>query len=163
MKKIEIFGKNHLEKCEIERAGCRGLLVKDGKLLLSYETVTDQWMIPGGGFEEGEDEKSCLIREMEEETGLLVSPSECLLEIDEYYDEWKFVNRYFLCQATGKGKISLTQQEKEVGLEPRWLPIEEILEIFSRHADYEGKNEMRRGMYYREFTALNELMPHILA
>ncbi|MBO4688812.1 MAG: NUDIX domain-containing protein [Clostridiales bacterium] len=163
MKTIEIHGLNSFDTWEKERTACRGLVVKDGKLLLSYETVTDQWMIPGGGLEEGEDEKNCLIREMEEETGLLVEPSDCLLEIDEFYEEWKFVSRYFLCTVVGEGKIAMTEREIEVGMEPRWLPIDEITEIFSRHADYTDTDEMRRGMYLREYTALKELMPMLIA
>ncbi|MBO4475084.1 MAG: NUDIX domain-containing protein [Clostridiales bacterium] len=163
MKTIEIHGLNSYKTWEIERTACRGLVVKNGKLLLSYETVTDQYMIPGGGLEDGEDEKTCLIREMEEETGLLVAPSDCLLEIDEYYEEWKFVSRYFICKVTGEGKISMTEREIEVGMEPRWLPIEEITEIFSKHADYTDTDEMRRGMYLREYTALQELMPLLTA
>ena len=162
MKTIEIHGLNTFDHWDKERTACRGLLIEDGKLLLSYETVTDQWMIPGGGLEEGEDEKTCLIREMEEETGLIVSTSECMLQIDEYYEDWKFVSRYFLCTVKGQGKISMTEGEKEVGMEPRYLPIEKIMEIFSRHADYTETNEMRRGMYLREYTALSELIPGLL-
>ena len=43
-------------------------------------------------------------------------------------------------------------------MEPRWLPVEEALAIFSRHADYAATDEMRRGMYLREFTALSALV-----
>ncbi|MDD6035458.1 MAG: hypothetical protein PUC30_04605 [Lachnospiraceae bacterium] len=42
-------------------------------------------------------------------------------------------------------------------MEPRWLPIEEITAIFSQHHSYAETDEMRRGMYLREYTALREL------
>ena len=43
-------------------------------------------------------------------------------------------------------------------MEPRWLAIEEIIEIFSNHQSYASTDEMRRGMYLREYTALCEIL-----
>jgi ADP-ribose pyrophosphatase len=80
----------------------RGIILRDSFILMSYETLTDQWMIPGGGLEEGEDERACCAGEVAEEPGLLVEPSACALEIDEYYQNRKWVNRYFFCEVTGK-------------------------------------------------------------
>ena len=159
MKTIEIHGLNSYENWENERTACRGIIVQNGKILLSYETVTDQWMIPGGGLEEGEDERECCARELLEETGIKIRPSACVLEIDEFYEDWKFVSKYFLGTVEGEGEIHLTDREIEVGMEPRWLSVQEIMEIFSHHADYAETDEMRRGMYLREYTALSELLP----
>ena len=159
MKTIEIHGLNSYEYWENERTACRGIVVQNGKILLSYETVTDQWMIPGGGLEEGEDERECCARELLEETGIKIRPSACVLEIDEFYEDWKFVSKYFLGTVEGEGEIHLTDREIEVGMEPRWLSVQEIMEIFSHHADYADTDEMRRGMYLREYTALSELLP----
>ena len=103
----------------------------------------------------------CVIRETTEETGYVIKPSECLLEIDEYYEDWKWVNRYFFGEITGETERNLTEREKEVGMEPGWMPVEEIVEIFSKHADYTDTDEMRRGMYLREYTALKEILEEI--
>ena len=157
MKVIEIFGENNFGEWTKTRAACRAIIVKDGKLLLSYETKTDQWMIPGGGLEEGESETDCCVREGCEETGILVHPSECVLEIDEYYEDCKYIDRYFLCEIVGAGKRNLTPREAEVGMEPRWMPTEEIKSIFGQYQSYAATDEMRRGMYLREYTALCEL------
>ena len=157
MKTIEIIGDNYLGKWTETRTACRGIILQDKRILMSYETMTGQWMIPGGGIESGEDEGSCCAREVAEETGTLVQPSECVLEIDEYYENWKWVNRYFFCDIYGKTEIKLTDREKEVGMEPRWISVDEIVNIFSKHADYADTDEMRRGMYLREYTALSEL------
>ena len=43
-------------------------------------------------------------------------------------------------------------------MEPRWLDISEIKNIFSQYDSYKGIDEMRSGMYLREYTALNELI-----
>ena len=85
-----------------------------------------------------------------------------MLEIDEYYEDWKWVNRYFLGEVVGDTEVQLTKREQEVGMEPRWLPVDEILDIFSKHQMYVDIDEMRRGMYLREYTALKEILPNLM-
>ena len=156
MKSIEIIGANYAGNWDRARRACRAILAKDGKILCSYETVTDQWMIPGGGLEDGESEEACCIREVREETGFLIRPSECFLEIDEYYQHERFISRYFTGEITGETERLLTAWERETGMEPRWIPLEEILKIFSQYASYAETDQMRRGLYYREYRALCE-------
>lgn len=158
MKTIDIVGDNYFGKWDKTRTACRGIIIENSKILLSYETVTDQWMIPGGGLEENENDKECCIREVAEETGMLVDVSECMLEIDEYYEDWKWINKYFICKVTGTTETKLTQRERKVGMEARWLPVDAIKDIFSKHNSYAETDEMRRGMYLREYTALMELV-----
>lgn len=157
MKIIEIIGDNYCGAWEKSRTACRGIVLKENKILMSYETVTDQWMIPGGGIEDGEGEQDCCVREIAEETGIRVEPSECALQIDEYYGNVKWVNKYFLCKVVGKTERNLTDREKEVGMEPRWALLEDIVRLFSKHEDYKGSNVLRQGMYYREYVALEQL------
>ena len=59
MKIINITGDNYAGHWDHTRMACRAVIIKEGKMLLSYETVTDQWMIPGGGIEGSESEKEC--------------------------------------------------------------------------------------------------------
>ncbi len=158
MKTINIVGDNYFGKWNKTRTACRGIIIENSKILLSYETVTDQWMIPGGGLEENESDRECCIREVAEETGILVDVSECMLEINEYYEDWKWINKYFFCKVTGTTETKLTQREQKVGMEARWLPVDEIKDIFSKHNSYAETDEMRRGMYLREYTALMELV-----
>ena len=155
---VRIVGDNYFGRWNKTRTACRGIVLRDNRLLLSYETVTGQWMLPGGGLEAGEDERECCIREVAEETGFRVRVSDCVLEIDEYYENFKWVNLYFFGEVTGETGIRLTEREKEVGMKPRWLPPDEIIDIFSKHASYAETDEMRRGMYLREYTALTRLL-----
>ena len=157
MKVLNIYGEGYDGQEAKPRIACRAVIRKDRELLLSYETKTDQWMLPGGGLENGETDAECCVREVEEETGILVEPMDCFLEIHEYFPDSQWVNRYFLCNEVGEGHRQLTQQEIRVGMEPRWLPFEEIKEIFGAYPAYAETDEMRRGLYYREFTALCEL------
>ncbi|NEP84977.1 MAG: NUDIX hydrolase [Okeania sp. SIO3B3] len=58
-----------------------GLIVDGGKLLLAkrgIEPFLGYWDIPGGFLEDGEHPEAGLIREMQEETHLLVEPVELL-------------------------------------------------------------------------------------
>ena len=108
--------------------------------------------------EDNESDEECCLREIKEETGKLIRVSDCKLEIDEFYEDFKFVSKYFIGEVIGEASRNLTKREIEVGMEPRWLPIEEIMEIFSHHQSYALTDEMRRGMYLREYTALCEIL-----
>ena len=77
---------------------------------------------------------------------------------DEYYENMKYESRYFFGRIVGKTKTNLTDREKEVGMVPRFLPVTEIMDIFAQHDSYAQTDEMRRGMYLREYTALHELL-----
>lgn len=158
MKIIDIVGDNYLSKWNKTRTACRGIVIENSEILLSYESVTGQWMIPGGGLEENESEADCCIREVAEETGILVNASECLLEIDEYYENWKLISKYFICKVKGTTNTKLTEREQKVGMEARWLSVDNAKNIFSKHASYTETDEMRRGLYLREYMALCELV-----
>lgn len=158
MDRLDIIGENYCGEWKHTRTACRGIIIEDGALLLSYETLTGQWMLPGGGLEPGESEAECCAREVAEETGRLIRTSESILEIDEYYETWKYVNRYFTGETVGWAEKKLTMREKEAGMEPRWLPLDQIIGIFADHARYAKTDEMRRGMYLREYTALQTFL-----
>lgn len=161
MKTVHIYGDNRFERHTKVRAACRGVVIRDGKILLSYEVNTDQWMIPGGGIETEESEESCCVRELAEETGFLVKPLQSYLKIHEYYEDWLYTSSYFICQVMEQTESKLTRREKEVGMEPRWIPLEEAVSIFSKHQDYTGQEE-KRGMYLREYLALTEYQNAVL-
>ena len=153
MKTIEIIGKNFRSAANT-RIACRGIVAEKGKILLSHETRTDWWMIPGGGLEGEESNEDCCIREVLEETGLRVSPEECFLELKECYGDWCFISYFFRCAITGQGARQLTEQEAIRGLMPEWVTLEEALDIFGAHESYAGINEEKRGLYLREYRAL---------
>ena len=154
MKIIDIYGENRFEQYTKVREACRGIVIKNDKILLTYEVNTGQWFIPGGGLEINESLEDCCIRELAEETGYIVKPKKQYLTINEYYEEWLFVSHYYICDYVGETKRALTEREIEVGLEPRWISLEEAIDIFSKHQDYADKNEMKRGAYLREYKAL---------
>ena len=50
MKTAEILGANRFETFSRTHAGSRAVVVRDGMILLSHETVTGWRLIPGGGL-----------------------------------------------------------------------------------------------------------------
>ena len=157
MKETVIYGENRHQEATRTRIACRGVILRDGNILLVYEANLDKYLIPGGGVEEGEDLEQCCIREMAEETGTVVQPMQHYLTIHEYYGQWHLISHYFLCDILGKTEQHLTDYEATAGMVPKWLPLEEAKELFSGYSGWEGADEMKRGAYLREYTALNAL------
>ena len=153
MKVINIYGENRHENYTKVREACRGIVIENDKILLTYEVNTDQWFIPGGGVEEGESNECCCVRELAEETGYVVATNNHYLTINEYYEDWLFISHYYVCERIDETTRALTEREAMVGLEPRWICLNEALDIFSKHQDY-ADNEMKRGAYLREYKAL---------
>lgn len=157
METINIYGANRFADFTKVRDACRGIVIRDGMILLTYEVNTDQWFIPGGGLEGEETIQQCCIRELAEETGFVVNPLYHFATINEFYEEWKYISNYFICEITGETDRVLTEREAEVGLEPRWIPLKDAVTIFSKHQEY-ALDEMKRGGYLREYKALLAFM-----
>lgn len=155
---IEIYGDNYMDYFSNTRVACRGIVINDGNILLVYAKNSDVWMIPGGGAENEEEETSCVKREISEETGYVVDPTKCVLEIDEYYENEKYISKYFLCNIVGQSKAQLTEQEAKAGLESKWIPIKDAIDIFRKHQQYAAEDEMKRGIYLREYLALRRII-----
>jgi ADP-ribose pyrophosphatase YjhB (NUDIX family) len=56
------------------RPGVAAVIFEDGRVLLQRRDDTGRWGLPGGGVEPGESVRQAVIREVREETGLLVEP-----------------------------------------------------------------------------------------
>lgn len=158
MKTLEILGANRFETYTKTRGGSRAVIIRDGQILLSHETESGWWLLPGGGMEDGETPEECVVREVWEETGLIVRPTEQFLTLHEYYEEYRYISHYFVCEVTGEDQTHLTEEEKRRGLVPEWIPLQEAMDLFSKHESYAAINEEKRGSYLREYMALSEFM-----
>jgi len=155
-KTIEIHGANAYKTFSKIRVGCRGVVIKGFRMLISHEINADYYLIPGGGLEENETPQECCVREVCEETGYIVRPTCHFLTLNEYYEDCKYISHYFICDIIGKSKQNLTSNEITRGLVPEWVDIDKMLEIYSKHNDFAATNEEKRGAYLREYTALTE-------
>lgn len=158
MKTLEIIGDNHFEKWTKHRIAARGIVISEDKILLTYEKSTDIYNIPGGGAEANETLEECCAREITEETGKIVTVSKEFLVMNEYYEEWLFETHFYVCKVISEASIKLSPREKKVGMISKWVNINEALSIFSKHQDYATTDEEKRGIYLREYAALNELV-----
>lgn len=160
MKIINVYCENYNENPTKVREACRAIIVKDNNILISYETNTDQLMIPGGGIELGETHEQCLIREVEEETGFIVELKDKVLLINEYYGDTLWINHYYLCSIVGNGSIKLSQTEIQEGMIAKWVDLNECLNIFEsyKHDPCCGTGVFKVGLYKREYIALTEYM-----
>lgn len=147
------YAKTYSDPPERIRPSARGILVENGKILLSYEKNTGVYMSPGGGLEEGETLEECCIREIREETGIEVKPLKHFVTIDEHCFETVYNSNYFICEKTGKSEPSLTETEIEHGITAVWVSIDEALEIFGGYA---SKREDIASLYLREFTVISK-------
>lgn len=65
--------------------GVGAVVLRDGRLLLvrrGNEPLRGRWVVPGGRVEWGERLEEAVVREVREETGILVRPREVLLVLD---------------------------------------------------------------------------------
>ena len=140
-KTVEIYGANVQKAFSKVSVKCRGMVIKDSRILISHEVNTDYYSIPGGGLEAGETLEECCAREVREETGYIVKPDLHFLTINTYYNDCKNISHYFLCDIIGKTEQSLTTEEIELGLISNWMDTEKILELFSKYDDFVSLDE----------------------
>lgn len=152
---INQYSKTFKEPIRKRREACRGLVTKNGQILLIHELNKDVYMSPGGGVEKGETLPQCCERELMEEAGLKVKVGEHLFTINEYVFDELFIANYFLCEITGTGTQALTPTEIDHGVTPEWVDIETAIEIFSH---YKEKTPDHESLYLREYTILNKAL-----
>jgi ADP-ribose pyrophosphatase YjhB (NUDIX family) len=101
------------------------VLDQEGKVALCHATKKGgYYKLPGGGVEEGEDERAALDRECEEEIGCHVTVVAELGTITEYRKPAKLlqVSHCYLAKVEGeKGTPQLTPEEIADGFETVWL------------------------------------------
>ena len=89
-----------------ERPSVRGIIIKDGKILMIHSLKYDYYKLPGGGIEKGESYEEALIREVSEESGYVLKPDSIrefgyVRRISKGMIEDIFIqdNYYFVCEA----------------------------------------------------------------
>ena len=157
MKKLQLINDDYLGHVEHLRHACRGILIYDGKVLLSFEAKNNKYMIPGGGVDEGESFAECCEREMLEETGIKVSATEEYLAVEELFLDWRHINHFFICELIeDTGVQHLTDGEKEADYKAVWMQVNEALEMFGNYERFHDTAIEDYGLYRREYIALKE-------
>jgi mutator protein MutT len=94
---------------EVPLVGVGAVIVDHGRVLLvqrGTEPMKGRWSIPGGLVEVGESLTAAVLREVREETGLIVESVELIELLDRIYHEesrvrYHYVIADYLCRVTG--------------------------------------------------------------
>jgi 8-oxo-dGTP diphosphatase len=107
----------------------KGVLIHDSCVLLLLNE-RGEWDLPGGRPDPGEDHRTALKREVQEEAGLDVEIGAAL---DGHLFEvlpGRFVRiEAFVCAMTGACDVTLSHEHRDV----RWVPLPELGEIVAGH------------------------------
>lgn len=116
------------------RPGAYGVIIKDNSLLLLRQT--NGYDLPGGGVDFGETFEEAVIREVKEETGLIVDNPRILGVETGFYIPFKqdieeakqAIQLYFICDYQG-GELStdgFDPNEQIYAEAPEWVPLEKL-------------------------------------
>ena len=94
----------------------KGVVLRRGRVVL-LQNERDEWELPGGRLEAGEDPMDCVVREIREELGLDVT-------VAGIVDSWTYevlpgrevVIVTYGCRLDGHDEIEISAEHKEVGL-----------------------------------------------
>jgi 8-oxo-dGTP diphosphatase len=116
---------------EVEAAG--GVVVRDGQVALIHRPKYDDWTLPKGKLEPGEDYEEAALREVREETGLRCTLGRELpsTSYEDHKGRSKVV-RYWLMEAQS-GEFAPNEEVDEL----RWLHPDEASELLSHERDRE--------------------------
>ena len=144
--------------CYIERQGQYLMLHRVKK---ENDINKDKWIGIGGKFEDKESPEECLVREVREETGLVVIP-DSIREFGSVLRRQKSdksentifeqENFYYICdvEAANIGQ-ELDEYEREAGFVLRVLPIDEAI---CANDEYHSENYFDEVMIKRELRVL---------
>lgn len=118
-----------------EKYSVRAIIVRDGKLAMQCSSE-GEYKIPGGGQEAGETFEQTLVREVREETGLLVQEAsiqelgeirEIRRDIFDCSKKYVCHSMFYFCRvAKEQVEIQLTPSEKARGYYLKWATPQEI-------------------------------------
>ena len=122
------------------RPAAYGIVIHDGKILLTKEN--GKFHLPGGGVELGEDPEDAVVREIREETGILVADPK-LVDMNSSFFTWQESEQppnfthvqslmlYYHCNYVGGtlGDVELDEYETLAGLTAEWIEVAKLPEI----------------------------------
>ncbi|MCR5113060.1 MAG: NUDIX domain-containing protein [Acholeplasmatales bacterium] len=133
------------------RKAARAIILKNGKISMAHSSVYDFFKFPGGGVKRDETIEEALIREVKEETGLIVKP-ESIKEYGYVLEKYKMkdlpnsiytqYSYYYFCDVEDEIKEQhLDEYENDYGFE---LSVTSVEEAYLRNKYYNEHSGMLR-------------------
>lgn len=146
-----------------KRPSVRGIILKDDRIAMMYSRKYDYYKLPGGGIESGENYEDTLIREVREESGLIVKPESVRefgyvrrIERGKIEDIFIQDNYYYLCEVEeDRVPQSFDDYEEEEQFVLEYVTPEYAIET-NQNANHKEKEEVCTfgGMLERENRVL---------
>lgn len=168
MRELAVYDyKNYKENGTVgKRPSARGIIICEGKIAMVHSLKYDYYKFPGGGIDSGESNLDALMREVEEETGLIVIPE----SIQEYglvlrKEKGKFEdifiqeNFFYFCDVekeTASQKLDDYEADEEFVLE--WVKPELAIEANLHHDHKDKVSNIAIHMMEREANVLSLLI-----
>ncbi|MEX2474441.1 NUDIX hydrolase [Marinobacter sp.] len=120
----------------LRRHAARGIVLREDKILLLFTERYNDFSLPGGGIDEGEEITVALARELEEETGARdVQVKNHYGFIEEYRPHWKpqydlmhMTSHFFVCDVAPElAEVRMESYEVANGMRPAWVSVSEAV------------------------------------
>ncbi|MBQ3967394.1 MAG: NUDIX domain-containing protein [Lachnospiraceae bacterium] len=160
---FEFDFKNYEEHGTVgRRPSVRGIIIKDGKVALVHSLKYDYFKFPGGGIKKFESHSETLLREVEEETGLIVIPSSITeyglvfrKEKGRFEDIFIQENFYYFCEVEEKCTCQkLDQYETDEQFVLEWADPIAAIDANRNHDHFDKDSELAQHMMEREARVL---------
>lgn len=141
------------ESYDLCRETVRGVIEKNGKLLMVYSSHFGDITFPGGGIEDNETKEETLLRECREEVGAIVHITNEIGYIEEYIKMangliLKYISYYYQCALESLTELELTELEKSLGFEKKWVDPKEAIDTnLKQLKNREGKTVLERELF----------------
>jgi ADP-ribose pyrophosphatase YjhB (NUDIX family) len=145
------------------RLATRGIAIQNETILLLYTERYEDYSLPGGGLNEGEDEIEGMVRELKEETGAKdiknIKPFGIYKEYRPWYkpdfDVQHMISYCYTCEISTKlGESKMDPHEINNGMKARWVNIHEAI----KHNKNTMATSNKKGMSIERETFLLELI-----
>ncbi len=154
-----------------KRPSVRGIIIKDNKIAMMHSLKYDYYKLPGGGIEGNESLEETLVREVCEESGLVVLRDTIKefgyvrrIEKGKIEDIFLQDNYYYLCDV----KETMVEQKLDDYEEEELFTLEFVMPCYAisvnENADHKEKAESQnfQGMIERENKVLKIVQQEVL-